>query len=372
MAARKYKAPQTAFTIVGSHIETDGKFGKKMSGSTLAGIFGLSPFNTPFIQACNLMGICKEDLDGLPSIEAGKYLEEDIVAYLGERYPDYGLFVPAKALFGKKEGEHDTWRSDFDDPWFSGNMDGMVFDDKTGMDLENPDGYVLEIKTTSKEDSWTNGVPDYYRVQVELYNHFLPHPKDKAYVAVSILDKEVLKDPSTWVGSDDNIFLFEMPIDDAEVQKKLDRAIEWYKQYVVAGRTPDFDLANKKDRAMWEHLINITTPKGSVQNDIDRLEDLEEEIAEKEEAMKDLTAERETLRARVKDYMVTNKMAAMATSSHKFVAQISETKRTSIDRKLLEADGIDPAKYTVTKVIQTFTLKLIKEENNEEGENDET
>ena len=41
-------------------------------------------------------------------------------------------------------------------------------------------------------------------------------------------------------------------------------------------------------------------------------------------------------------------------------------------RELLEADGIDPAKYTVTKVIQTFTLKPIKKENNEEGENDET
>ena len=370
MAARKYKAPQTAFTIVGSHIETDGRFGKKMSGSTLAGIFGLSPFNTPFQQACNLMGICREDLDGKPAIEIGKALEGKIIEYLGERYPEKGLFVPADSLFGQKEGDHDQWKSDFEDPWFAGRMDGMVFDGDD-MDLDHPDGYILEIKTTSKYDSWTNGVPDYYAIQVELYNHFLPHPKDKAYVAVCLVDDATRKDTSSWQGSDDNVFLFEMEMDDAQVTKKLDDAIVWYKEHVVAGKTPDFDVANKGDRDMWEHLINITTPKGSVQSDIDRLEDLESEIAEKEEAMKDLTTERETLRARIKDYMVTNSMAAIATTSHRYVAQISETKRTSIDRKLLEADGIDPARYTVTKVIQTFTLKPLKEETNEEGEEDE-
>ena len=176
MAARKYKAPQTAFTIVGSHVETDGKFGKKMSGSTLAGIFGLSPFNTPFQQACNLMGICREDLDGKQSIEIGKELEAPIIQYLGERYSDKGLFVPAKVLFGEQEGDHDQWKSDFEDPWFAGRMDGMVFDGDD-IDFDNPDGYILEIKTTSNYESWENGVPDYYAIQVELYNHFLPHPK---------------------------------------------------------------------------------------------------------------------------------------------------------------------------------------------------
>ena len=371
MTVRKYRSPQVAFTLVGSHVETDGKFGKKMSGSTLAGIFGLSPFNTPFQQACNLMGICKEDLDGKRSIEIGKELEESIIAYLGERYPEKGLFVPAKTIFGEKTGEHDAWKSDFDDPWFSGNMDGMVFDDKTGMELENPDGYILEIKTTSNHESWENGVPDYYAIQVELYNHFLPHPKKKAYVAVCLIDDATYKDTSAWKASDDNIFLFELKISETKVKKKLADAIKWYKEYVVAGKTPDFDLANKGDREMWEHLVNITSPAGSVQDDIDRLEGLEEEIAEREEDMKHLTTERETLRARIKDYMTTNKLVAMATSSHKYVAQISETKRKTIDAKLMEKDGINPSKYTVIKTVQTFTLKPLKEEIKEEGEENE-
>ena len=72
-----------------------------------------------------------------------------------------------------------------------------------------------------------------------------------------------------------------MSIDDAEVQKKLDKAIEWYKQYVIAGITPDFDPANKKDAAMWAHLVAITSGGDDIQADIDRLEELEEEIAVK-------------------------------------------------------------------------------------------
>ena len=363
---RKYKDPTVPFTIVGQHIESDSKFGKKMSGSTLAGIFNMSPFNTPFQQACNLMGICKEDMDGKQSIEIGKELEVPIIEYLGERYLEYGLFVPAKTLFGEKKGEHDQWKSDFDDPWFSGSMDGMVFDDDHA-DIDKRDGYILEIKTTANKASWIEGVPDYYRVQVELYNHFLPTPKDKAYVAVCLTDGVTMSNIADWKPDDEHIFLFEMPIDDAEVQKKLDKAIEWYKEYVVAGKTPDFDPTNPGDVAMWEHLINITSDDPQVQADIDRLEVLEQELGEKEAALKELQDERELLRNRIKDFMVTNKRNNMETTSGRFAATISETKRTSIDKKLLEKDGIDPAKYTVTKVIQTFSLKPVKEEN-QEGE----
>jgi len=363
---RKYKEPQVAFSVVGQHIETDGKFGKKMSGSTLAGIFNMSPFNTPFQQACNLMGICKEDLDGKQSIEIGKTLETPIIEYLGERYPEYGLFIPAKVLFGEQEGDHDQWKSDFDDTWFAGRMDGMVFNDEhASIDLK--DGYILEIKTTSNYASWADGVPDYYRVQVELYNHFLPTPKDKAYVAVCLVDDDTRKDPSSWEGSDKNVFLFEMPIDDAKVHDMLDKAIEWYKEFVVGGKTPDFDPTNTGDLDMWNHLLNITSDDPQVQADIDRLEELEQELGEKEAALKELQDERELLRNRIKDFMVTNKRNNMGTTSGRFEATITESKRTSIDKKLLEKDGIDPAKYTVTKVIQTFSLKPVKEEN-QEGE----
>lgn len=362
MTARKYKDPVCAFSLVGTHVETqNSRYAKKMSGSTLAGIFNISPFNTPFQQACNLMGICREDLDGKTSIEVGKALEEPIIDYLGERYPEYGLFVPAKTIFGKKEGEHDTWKSDFDDTWFSGNMDGMVFDGD--MDLENPDGYILEIKTTSNYESWANGVPEYYKVQVALYNHFLPHPKDKAFVAVCLVDDATRRDTTSWVGNDNNVFLFEMPIDEEETKKMIDRAIAWYKEYVLKGITPEYDPSNKGDADMWAHLVAITS--GDIQSDIDRLEELEAELEEKEAALKDMQDEREMLRNKIKDYMVTNKRTAINTSSGRFVATVSESQRTSIDKKRMVEDGLDIKRYTVTKVVQTFSLKPLK---NEEAE----
>lgn len=367
MTARKYKEPVCSFSLVGRHVETkDSKYAKKMSGSTLAGIFGISPFNTPFQQACNLMGICREDLSGKPAIEIGNALEGKIIAYLGERYPEYGLFVPADAMFGKKEGEHDQWKSDFDDPWFAGRMDGMVFDGD--MDLDNPDGYILEIKTTSNYASWANGVPEYYKVQVALYNHFLPTPKEKAYVAVCLVDDATKKDTDSWQGSDENVFMFELALDEEETQRMVDKAIEWYKEYVIKGVTPDYDPANKGDADMWAHLVAITSGGDDIQKDIDRLEEVEAEAEELEKQLKPLTDEKDALRTKIKDYMVNNKIDSIDATSGKVRAVVSITKKQVIDKKAMAEDGIDVKKYTVTNEVKTFSLKPIKEVEIKEAE----
>ena len=362
MTARKYKEPVCSFSLVGRHVETQNStYAKKMSGSTLAGIFGISPFNTPFQQACNLMGICREDLSGKPAIEIGNALEGKIIAYLGERYPEYGLFVPADAMFGAKEGEHDQWKSDFDDPWFAGRMDGMVFDDEYS-DLEARNGYILEIKTTSNYASWTNGVPEYYKVQVALYNHFLPTPKDKAYVAVCLVDDATKKDTDSWQGSDENVFMFELALDEAETQRMVDKAIEWYKEYVIKGVTPDYDPANKGDADMWAHLVAISSGGDDIQKDLDRLEELEAETEELERQLKPLTDERDTLKAKVKDYMDNNKVDNIKTTSGRYEAVLSVTKRPTLDKKAMAADGIDVKKYTVINEVKTFSLKPVKNE----------
>ena len=365
MIGRKYKPPRCAFQLVGTHIETDRSVHMKMSGSTLAGIFSISPFNTPFQQACNLLGVCKEDLDGKRSIQIGKELEAGIIEYLGNRYPDHGLFVPAKVLFGEQKGDHDAWKSDFDDEMFSGRMDGMVFDD-TYSDVGKKDGYILEIKTTSNNESWQGGVPDYYKVQVELYNHFLPTPKDKAYVAVCLIDDATRKDTSNWVPSDDNIFMFELEIDDAKVSDMLEQAQEWYEDYIAKGITPDYDPSNRGDADMWAHLSAISNSQSEVQKDIDRLETLETEIAEKEMELKPLNVEADELKKRIKDYMVTNNYTSIPTTSKRMAAVISEQERSSIDRTLLVNAGIDPKPFTVTKTVKTFSLKPVKNEEQKE------
>lgn len=363
MVGRKYKDPQCAFSLKDGCVETDCSVHKKVTGTAMAGILGLSPFNTPFQQACALLGVCREDLDGKPAIEIGKALEEKIIAYVGERYPEYGKFIPCKDLpnIQARKGDHDTWDSDFDDEMFGGHIDGMVRD-------KNGEEYILEIKTTSNYNSWRDGVPEYYRLQVELYNHFITR-KEKAYVAVALVGGVTMNTVSEWTPTDENVFLFQMPTDDEAFQVILQSVEEWYVEYVLTGITPPYDPENKGDVEMWKHLLAIGANKDDVQDNIDRLETLTEDICAREEEMKVLTDERDELRKKIKDYMTSNKCDEIVTTSGKYKAVISETRKKSIDAKLLEEDGIDPAKYTVTKVSKTFTLKPVKDE--EEGDEEE-
>ena len=183
-----------------------------------------------------------------------------------------------------------------------------------------------------------------------------------------LIDEATRKDTANWVPTDDNIFLFEMPIDDAKVQETLDKAIEWYKEYVVKGVTPDYDPANKGDADMWAHLVAITSGGDDIQKDLDRLEELESEAEELEKQLKPLTDEKDALRTKIKDYMVNNKIDSIDATSGKVRAVVSVTKKQIIDKKKMAEDGIDVKKYTVTNEVKTFSLKPIKEVEIKEAE----
>ena len=362
MAARKYKEPQCSFTMKDGCVETDCSIHKKVTGTAMAGILGLSPFNTPFQQACSLLGVCREDLSGKPAIEIGKALEEKIIKYIGKRYPEYGDFKTAREIpeIEARKGDHDTWGSDFDDEIFGGHIDGKVVD-KTG------NQYVLEIKTTSNSRSWVNGVPEYYRLQVELYNHFL-YKQDKAYVAVALVDGVTMNNVGDWEPNDDNVFLFQMPIDREAFAVVMSSIEEWYTEYILMGVTPPYDPENKGDVEMWKHLLAISSTDDNIQADIDRLEQVTESICASEANMKVLVDEREDLKKKIKDYMTTNKCDEMKTTSGKYAATLSETRKKTIDADLLREDGIDPEQYMVTKVTKTFSLKPVKEDKGDEEE----
>ena len=364
MPPRKYKEPQCAFRLTDGHVETDRSIKKKVTGTAMAGILGMSPFNTPFQQACNLLGVCREDLDGKPAIEIGKALEEKIIEYIGERYPEYGMFVPAKELkdgfMKERKEDHDLWASDFDDDTFGGHVDGLVYD-------EDLNDYILEIKTTSNYRSWENGVPEYYRLQVELYNHFMTR-KDKAYVAVALVDGVTMNNVSEWEPNDKNVFLFQMPIDHEAFAKVMDSVKEWYAEYIEKGITPPYDPANKGDVEMWKHLLAIGADGEDILADIDRLETLTEDICAREEKMKVLVDERDDLRKKIKDYMTANKSDKIKSTSGKYMAVITETRKKSVDPALLEEDGIDSTKYMTVKITKTFSLKPVKDEEEKEDE----
>lgn len=354
MTKRKYKDPECGFTIHGRRVISSGDIHKKVTGTSMAGILRCSPWSTPFQVACNLLGLAREDIGDKPAVKAGIALEGKVIEYVGQRYPEYGLFVPAEEVYEKRKGDHDSWESDFKDDLFAGHVDGMVFNDEG-------ESFILEIKTSANLDSWKDGVPLYYYWQVALYNHFIAK-KDRAYVVLATMTEEDRRHPEKWAPTDKNVFLFEMPIDEEDVTVIMDQVRAWYDEFIVNGITPEYDPYNKGDAELFEHLLTISADESDITAYIDDLAEVETQIDHEERKIKPLYDRREMLRDCIKEYMDANGVVAVSSASNDYVARIQVSKREKVEPHLLMADGIDPTPYTVTKEIKSFTIREKKEE----------
>lgn len=348
---RSYKPPTNKFTVEDSVVRVaPGSEVHKVSGTSMAGILGVSPWSSPFQVACNLLGLGQEDISDKPAVKVGIALEDKIIKYADKAYPQYGMFSSAEQVYVKREGDHDSWVSDFNDDVFAGHVDGIVTDDD-GVD------HILEIKTSSNMESWVDGVPEYYRLQVSLYNHFITK-QDVAYVVLGIVNENTYKDYSSWVPNENTIRLFELSIDQETFAETLDTVREWYNTYIMKGVTPPYDLANPGDVELYNHLVNIADSYEGKQTDVDRYKSLCDEIDNAEAEIKDKYDAREELKANLKDYMEANALKQIDSASVPGLRVVtSEQKRTSWDEAEMVRDGIDVDKYKKTKIIKTFTLK---------------
>lgn len=343
-----FHAPKCKYEVVDGHIETDGSVVNRVSGTSMAGILGCSPWNTPFQVACALLGVCRPDISDKPSVRVGQELEPVVIDYLAKTYGDRGMFLPAEEIFAKREGDHDAWVSDFEDDTFAGHVDGAVLCD---------DGeYILEIKTSINMDSWANGVPEYYYWQIALYNEFLTQ-KDKAFVGLGMVNQNTHRDSTSWVPNERTVALFEMPIDREDVREKMDLIREWYSTYILNNRTPDYNPDVPGDVEMYNHLCNVKRNIEDVQKDLEEMDSLAKSIQNIEDSMADMCAKMEEYKSNIKTYMECNNLSTIETPSGNMVVTLSTQKRSSIDKKLLQADGIDADKYTVTKTVNVFKMK---------------
>lgn len=353
MSKDKYFPPEVDFTINGLHITTDGSVRKKMTGTSMGGILGVSPWSTPFQVACNLLGLATKDIGDKPAVKTGKALEDRIIRYLDGTFSELGAFIPAEEVFEKREGDHDSWASDWEDDYFAGHVDGVVMDG-------NGTNYILEIKTSANMGAWEHGVPEYYQWQVYLYNRFITD-QEVAYVALGIVDQEVHRDPDSWNPSEDTVALYRMPIDRSIVEDGLARAREWYDTYIAKGITPDYDPENPGDVELYTHLLNITKGKDEIAQLIEELADLRIEIAREKLKLAPLEDREEELKSRIKDYMDTNSVPKIDSPSGLYYGVLTESRRSSVDPAKLKEAGIDPEPYTVVKISKSFTIKNYKE-----------
>lgn len=359
----KYEPPKCSFTVVGPRVKTDGTYLAKVSGTMVAGIRGLSPWASPFSVACDLLGVGRQDVSDKPAVKTGKVLEEKIVAYLGETYPDTGMFIPAKDLYGEREGAHNSWTPDYDDDVFTGHIDGAVMTD-------DGESYILEVKTSSNMSAWIDGVPEYYYWQVALYNHFLTH-QDKAYVALGIVDEETHKDPEKWVPSESNVVLLEVPIDQAEVEKALDEIREWYAELKATHTTPMYDITRiNVDVPLYSHLVTVASDESSMKSLIDEVGVLESKISEAMEKVEYLQSQKDNIRSRLKDYLETHEVNTLESETGDYYAVMGKQTRRRVSAQKLRDAGIDPEPFIETTETNTFTIKtkidMEKKQNKEE------
>ena len=348
--SKTYFPPKCKYEVSGNRIIADGTVKNKVSGTSMAGILGMSPWTTPFQVACNLLGLAREDISDKPAVKVGTKLEPLIIAYADKVYgPEYGAFMMAEEVYEKREGDHDSWESDFESDVFAGHVDGIVFS-------EDGSDYILEIKTSSNIDSWKDGVPEYYYWQVALYNHHLCK-RDKAYVVLGMVNENTYKDYTSWVPNENTVAMFEMPIDQEEVEKNIALVREWYANHIEQGITPEYDPTNPGDVEMYNHLVNLAQDVDEVAKLVETYGEIDDQISLIELQNMELYTQRDELKARIKDYVVSHNLSALDSTSKVFVGKVSSQTRSKLDEDAMRDDGIDVDKYKVKTTVKTFSIK---------------
>lgn len=352
--SKVYLPPNCEFAVEGNHIVSKGDIRNKVSGTSMAAVLGLSPWSTPFQAACALLGICREDISNKPAVKVGQALESRIISYADATYSDKGTFLPAEEVYEKREGDHDSWVSDFQDDYFAGHVDGVVI---------NSDGedYVLEIKTTGNPEGWVESVPIQYYWQVALYNEFIGQ-KDMAYVVLGIVNQNTYKDHESWVPNENTVGMFEMSIDRADVQEKMQIVREWYDTYIANGVTPDYDPNNEGDVEMFEHLKALVADIDEMQELLDAYAEADAKVSEAMATVQEYEEAKENAKAKLKDYLNAKGLTSLKSKSGMVYANLGVQTRKSYDMKKMSSDGIDIEKYAKITETKTFTVKPVKKE----------
>jgi hypothetical protein len=347
---KTYFSPKCRYEIHGNRIVTDRTVMHKISGTSMAGILGLSPWSSPFQVACNLLGLAREDISEKPSVKVGNKLEPLIISYADQVYgPRYGTFLSAESVYEKRTGDHDSWVSDFDSDVFAGHVDGIVFS-------EDGNDYVLEIKTSSNLDSWRDGVPEYYYWQIALYNHFLCK-REKAYVVLGMVNENTYRDHTSWVPNENTVAMFEMPINQMDVDEKIETVRKWYYEFVEKGITPEYDPSIPGDVEMYEHLVNLAQDVEEISKLVESYAEVDTAIAVEEAKSLSLYVQRDDLKARIKDYLTAHGLSTLDSTSGNYVGKVTNQTRVKFDEDLMIEDGIDVNKYKVKTVTKSFTVK---------------
>lgn len=223
---------------------------KKISGTKLGPILGLSDLSSPFKVALELAGIYPGDKAN-KYINAGNILEPVIRNYVRKNSSsltsDLGLSDDTGIIIEEPVDKDKCGYDHFhDNKMFGGLVDGYVA-------YGGKRQAILEIKTSHDQDKWLDSdgkvtvIPQTYMMQAGLYAEL--SGLDRIVFAVGFLKDEDYEHPELWTPSADNTAL--VTVEKPDMSEPMEKAEKWYHEYIDAGETPEW---SEKDEELVKWL----------------------------------------------------------------------------------------------------------------------
>ena len=212
---------------------------KKITGTKVGPILGLSEFSTPFKVACELAGLYPGDKAN-KYIDAGNILEPVLRNYLAARPFDIrqclGLGEDHKVGIEEPVPREQCGYDHFhNNKVFGGLVDGYI-------QIDGSRGAILEIKTSHDMEKWKddNGgftnIPMSYMLQASLYAEL--SNLDRIVFLVGFLEEKDYDRPKQWIPNPDNTKVIAVQkLDMADYMKQCE---DWYNEYIKGGYTPEW------------------------------------------------------------------------------------------------------------------------------------
>lgn len=316
---------------------------KKLTGTRFATILGLNPWSTPFEIWCEVTRTYQKPFEDTIYTIAGKTIEPKQAEYMKQTYFMSNLVTPTD-IWGK-----DYFRQTYGDffkesPVLGGMWDYLLYG-KDGKPTT-----VLEMKTSKRVEDWKDDIPEYYALQAALYAHLLG--VDEVIMVASFLEPKDYDNPEKFVCSGENTITRPFKVSERypDFEKKYVKpALKWWKDYVESGISPSFD--ERKDAEILKALrTNNLSPETDMAALVKEAEDLKAkldahaaEVAEDEKRYKVLT---DMIKAKAVEQFRDCDTKSVITGN-RYMWEVRKSERSSIDKKLMEKDGI-LEKYTVT------------------------
>jgi uncharacterized coiled-coil protein SlyX len=326
---------------------------KKITGTRLAPILGLSPWSTEFEIWCDMMGVYKKPFEETVYTAAGKIIEPKVINYLNRRYAFGKLQTPVQYFGGQSRYEWDHFP---DEPIFGGMWDART-----------PTA-IWELKTTKRVEDWYKGgqltPPEYYKLQGALYAYL--SGLDEFRMVLTILSEKDYEAPEKFEPSPENTIVkkYSVAAEYPNFASHLDRATEWYQKHIEGLTSPPWD--DKKDKEIVQALTTAHVPQPAADEEGDivaelirRIEPLQQQV----DAANEQIAETEKHLKQLKDQLKAELEARMKESDKKIQAagtrylfEVSKDAASGVDTDRLKADGLYE-KYRKSGFTTKITIK---------------